>query len=59
MCSIQMMLMPSGSQLPDGFDELVDLVLGQAAGDLVQKEDLGLGGQGPGQLEALALEEAQ
>ena len=59
MCSIQMMLMPSRAQPLDGLDERLHLLLGEAAGDLVEEQDLGLGGQSPGQFEALALEQAQ
>jgi hypothetical protein len=47
---------------PDGgddLDELGDLWVGQAARHLVQEQQPGAGGQRPGQLEPLALEQAE
>ena len=43
----------------DGGDQLVDLALGEAAGDLVEQQHPRLRGQGPGQLQALALEQGE
>ena len=59
MCSIQTMVTPVCAQLADLFQEVEHLGFGQTAGDLVEKQDLGVGGQGPGQLEPLAVEKGQ
>ena len=59
MCSIQMMLMPSSRSrlIVSMSDE--HLLLGEAAGDLVEQKHLGLGRQRPRQFQTLALEQAQ
>ena len=59
MCSIQMIETPSAVDRLDRGDQLVDLALGEPAGDLVEQEDPRPRGQGPGQLEALALEQGE
>ena len=46
-------------QLLDRGDEGVDLLLREAPCDLVQQEHLGLGREGPRELQALALEKRQ
>ena len=59
MCSIQTIDDALGVDRLDRGDELVDLALGEAAGDLVEQQDPRLRGEGPGQLEALALEQGR
>ena len=59
MCSIQTMVTPVARSLLDLLDELLHLGLGEAAGDLVQEQQLGVGGQSPGQFEALAVEQGE
>ena len=59
MCSIQTMVTPVGPELLDLLDEVLDLGLGEAAGDLVEEQELGVGGQSPGQFQALAIEQGE
>ena len=59
MCSIHTIATPPAWISLDLVDELEDLGLGQPAGDLVEQQHPRLGGQRPGQLEALAVEQGQ
>ena len=49
----------AGVEVPDGLDEAVDLALGEAAGDLVQQQHLGVAGERASQLQALAVQQRQ
>ena len=47
------------SDRPDGLAQLVDLAVGEAVGGLVHHQQLGVGGQRPGELDALERAERQ
>ena len=59
MCSIHTIDTPVARMLADRVDQLEHLGLGQAAGDLVEQQQLRLRRQRPGELEALAVEQRQ
>ena len=59
MCSIQMTVTPGVAQAGDHLDERRQLLLGQAAGDLVEQDQLGLRRESASELETLAIEQAQ
>ena len=47
---------PRRSQPFDGLQQLLGFGIGQAAPDLIEEQDLGPGREGPGELEALAIQ---
>ncbi len=59
MCSIQTTAMPRERTCRIVLDELVYLVLGEPARDLVEQQDLRVGRERPRELEPLALEQGQ
>ena len=59
MCSIQTIAMPRALEFEDDVDQFVRLGVGQAAADLVEQQHRGVGRQRAGELEALAVDEAE
>ena len=59
MCSIQMMVDSAAVDFPDGFDQFEAFALGQAAGDLVEQQQVGIGGKRARHLEPLAFEQGE
>ena len=49
----------AGAYLLDGLDQVEHLALGQTTGDLIEQQQGGLGGERPGELEALAIQQRQ
>ncbi len=59
MCSIQTMAMPRRRRFLDGVDQFARLAVGQAAADLIEQQHARPGRQRAGQLQPLAVEQAE